>query len=77
MTLFPREKEEKVSVHFRKTQKQPSNLNFKQPLLPKNRGGSYKVYETDYKAWEAYLIMNIIYSNHVSSMIKIKNKNCY
>ena len=31
------------------------------------------VYETDYKACEAYLI-NFIYSNHVSSMIKIKIK---
>ena len=31
------------------------------------------VYETDYKACEAYLFINI-YSDHVSSKIKIKNK---
>ena len=32
------------------------------------------VYETDYKACEAYLFINI-YSDHVSSKIKIKIKN--
>ena len=51
-----------------KTTKQ-SELQATAPV--ENGGGSYKVYETDYKACEAYLI-NFIYSNHVSSMIKIK-----
>ena len=53
-----------------KTTKQ-SELQATAPV--ENGGGSYKVYETDYKACEAYLI-NFIYSNHVSSMIKIKIK---
>ena len=61
-----------MSVLERHITTKQSELQATAPV--ENGGGSHMVYETDYKACEAYLI-NFIYSNHVSSMIKIKIKN--